>query len=560
MEPTENGLDAAAEHAEPPGQIATDAPSSDGTKKKKKKKKKSLGSAKGLETMYRNAYRAELDLISLAAVKANIMISINGFIISVLIVSGGFIYSSSPLFLLPATLFLFTSAASVFFALLAASPENLGRIGRGLQWMKDVMQGNARLRDFRSALHNGTGFVEGTSNVLIYEDKDKLSKEEFQIRMAALSKDQEAVYASMNDQLYWLGNMASTKFRMLRRSYGVFRWGLVLSVLAFLSVRSVDALLILDGDQVVQLRNVGVSRFDDLYEPSAGVQLPDGRILMLEDEAERAFNILTFQADGGLVEDAALDRQITASFGRDLSDLEGLTVGDDDYVYATTSHSTTKEGNRVAAREEMVRFRVDDDQVTNVAFLSDLRNRLQNSPTLQQGLAERIGTSGASLDEINIEGLTYNRDTGGLMIGFRQPVIDGLSLVVTIANPDEVFGDGVEPQFEDVALLPLDGGGIRSMNFDPVIDAFMLVNEVEDESGRQMPRLWAWSGVPTDRAFELQLPGMVNLDNVESIDSVEVNGQSRLLISSDDGDVDEDRPASYMLLDQDQLFRELPPE
>ena len=50
-----------------------------------------LGTSKAVETMFRNAVRAELDIIALAATKANIMISLNGFIISALMISGAFL-------------------------------------------------------------------------------------------------------------------------------------------------------------------------------------------------------------------------------------------------------------------------------------------------------------------------------------------------------------------------------------------------------------------------------------------------------------------------------------
>ena len=76
--------------------------------------------------MFRNAYRAELDIISLAATKVNIMISLNGFIISALVISGALVFSSSPEFLLPAAVFLVTATISIVFALLAASPEQVG--------------------------------------------------------------------------------------------------------------------------------------------------------------------------------------------------------------------------------------------------------------------------------------------------------------------------------------------------------------------------------------------------------------------------------------------------
>ena len=84
---------------------------------KKAKKKKKAAYSKAVETMYRNSYRAQLDLISLAATKANIMISLNGFIVSILMVSGSFIFVNDPGFLVPAVIFLLTSASSIYFAL-----------------------------------------------------------------------------------------------------------------------------------------------------------------------------------------------------------------------------------------------------------------------------------------------------------------------------------------------------------------------------------------------------------------------------------------------------------
>ena len=61
-----------------------------GKRKKKAKKGKAaggLGSSRGVETMFRTSYRTHVDLSHLADNKANIMISINGIIISILLAS-----------------------------------------------------------------------------------------------------------------------------------------------------------------------------------------------------------------------------------------------------------------------------------------------------------------------------------------------------------------------------------------------------------------------------------------------------------------------------------------
>ncbi len=76
-----------------------------GKKKNRKKNKDDLqagiGSRRGVETLLRNSYRAHLDLIALAATKANIMISINGLILSFLFISEAFVMSAEPLLEIP---------------------------------------------------------------------------------------------------------------------------------------------------------------------------------------------------------------------------------------------------------------------------------------------------------------------------------------------------------------------------------------------------------------------------------------------------------------------------
>ena len=74
----------------------------DATKKKKGKKKDSgLGSSRGIETMFRTSYRVHQDLVSLADTKANIMISVNGLIISIILAAVSPRIGGLPLLVLP---------------------------------------------------------------------------------------------------------------------------------------------------------------------------------------------------------------------------------------------------------------------------------------------------------------------------------------------------------------------------------------------------------------------------------------------------------------------------
>ncbi len=525
-------------------------------KKEELKDRKPVGSAKGIETMFRNAYRAELDLIALAATKANIMISLNGFIVSALMISGGFIYASSPLFLAPATMFLFTSATSIYFALLAASPENIGMHIGFLNWFRDVIRKEAAIRDFKAYVKPDKSFIQGKSNILIYEDRVKLSKEDYWKQMHELLNDQEDVYAKMSDQLYWLGLMASKKFRMLRASYNTFRWGLILSVLVFISVKSYMYLIPVTDNEIIHMRNVGISQFEDIYEPSAVQQLQDGRLLVVEDEPSRALSIVELHPDGSISEDASLDNRLLRSFHRKLNDLEGLAMSPDGYVYAITSHSRTKKGKRKKAREQILRFKIRGNDVIDIGVYTGLTDQLIKSGVLKNVLKNSVNKN-ISFHSINIEAFNFDKEGEKLLLGFREPLIDGKSMIVEIENPVDIFEHGAQPKFsKDVILLDLHGGGIRSLDYDPVLNVYLMVNEVRGEDGKKHSQLWSWTGKIEDEPKRIALPSMISLKNVESIAPLVINGEPRLLIVSDDGNVKKHRPAKFILLEYNQLSNE----
>lgn len=519
-----------------------------------KARTKPPGSEKAVETMFRNSYRAELDTIALAAMKANIMISLNGFIISALMISGAFIFASSPAFLFPAGVFLFTAAASIVFALLSASPER-GDLFAGIKdWIAAMRRGDARLRDLRGymtrAQHNTA--ADGPGNVLIYEQRVRLTPEDFWAEMQGLMRDRERIYFSMSDQLYWLGQVADRKFRLLNLSYTVFRWGLLATMLSFLLLKLSLVALAPAIDPTLRLRNLGIGTFDDIYEPSAVQQLPDGRLLVVEDEASRALNLLTIDPEGGLTEDNSTDVRMIRAFGRKLTDLEGLSIDAAGYVYATTSHSLTKDGERLVDREQMLRFRVSGRNIGEIQSFGGLRDAIEDDTALRETVMQKTGQT-LDMAELNIEGLAFVRQTGHLYVGLRAPMAGSQGLIVVIENPEQMFAGTEPPRFGAPILLELQQGGIRALSYDPVLDAFLIVNELEGFEGNRFSQLWRWNGRPDSQPEPVALPDIINLNNVESIDSIQIDGVPHLLIMSDEGNEKKNEPARYMMLDYGQL-------
>jgi len=201
--------------------VVATAASGDQRKKKKKKKKKKetgLGSSRGIETMFRSTYRVHMDLTSLADSKANIMISINGLILSIILASVAPKIDSNAWLLVPTMVVLLSCMAAIIFAVLAARP----RVNSHRITLEDVEAGRANLLFFGnySFLDEDT-YVEGLTN---------------------LAQRPDDLYRSMMRDVYGIGTVLNKKFSLLRRSYMVFMYGLSLSVVAFILVFVMQAL------------------------------------------------------------------------------------------------------------------------------------------------------------------------------------------------------------------------------------------------------------------------------------------------------------------------------
>jgi hypothetical protein len=182
--------------------------------KKKDKEEPSKGS-RGTETFFRNGYRAQLELTQLADNKANIMITINGVMMSVVIVSSG-VLSGQQLWLLgPAFVLLLTCLASTVYAVLAARPQiDSGRHGA------EVTGDDVR---------NGRGIL------LFFGNFTQISEEDYVALMLETLKDKTRVYSQMAHHIYRMGEGLRRKFRLLHMSYTVFIIGLSLSIAIFIS-------------------------------------------------------------------------------------------------------------------------------------------------------------------------------------------------------------------------------------------------------------------------------------------------------------------------------------
>ena len=178
---------------------------------------KDLG--RGIDTLYRANYRNHINFSAIADGKANMMISINTIMISVIITLSGASLSLSKTYIvenlrftIPILILLLGSLASVIFAVLSAIPKVTS---------KEIDQEK---------------LAEGKLSLLYFGNFLGIPKQGFVDYLKKLKADQEELYDSMSLDLYNLGGVLQDKYKLLTISYNIFMASLILTVLAFISI------------------------------------------------------------------------------------------------------------------------------------------------------------------------------------------------------------------------------------------------------------------------------------------------------------------------------------
>lgn len=187
-------------------------------RRREKDKIKSRKLGRGIETMYRSTYRNHINLSSIADAKANMMISLNTIIMSVIItvVGSGFAFGGglfeSLRFTVPISILMIGSLIAVIFAVVSARPE--------------VTKKKVDLQRIKNK----------KSSVLFFGNFTNLPLPKFLRNMQELKSDRDLLYDNMSIDIYHLGKVLDRKYHLLRISYTIFISGLTLAVISFLAL------------------------------------------------------------------------------------------------------------------------------------------------------------------------------------------------------------------------------------------------------------------------------------------------------------------------------------
>lgn len=177
------------------------------------KESKTNSADRTIETMFRATSANSQRLSIQADSKAHILISVNTILIPLIL--GGFVAKSNAypkLPIVPVAMLLCVNLVTIIFSVLATRP-------------------NVAKRKF-----NDDDFRQNKVNLLFFGNFFAMDFDKYSDFMLHIMSDKHSLYITMLRNLYEQGVVLGKKYRMLKISYNVFMYGLVISVITFLIV------------------------------------------------------------------------------------------------------------------------------------------------------------------------------------------------------------------------------------------------------------------------------------------------------------------------------------
>ena len=176
---------------------------------KKKDKDPEKSTSRSFETIYRNIVRTHVDFSSMADTKANIMISVNTLILTIIVSIMVRKLDTNPHLVIPTAMLTLTSLIALVYAILVTRPK----VTRGIFTKEEIK--------------------EKKVNLLFFGNFHKMSLKDFKWGTQEMVKDKDYLYDNMIVDFYHLGQVLGQKYQKLRVCYTIFMYGLIISVLAF---------------------------------------------------------------------------------------------------------------------------------------------------------------------------------------------------------------------------------------------------------------------------------------------------------------------------------------
>jgi predicted metal-dependent HD superfamily phosphohydrolase len=179
-------------------------------KSDKNKKNEMNSPERTIETMFRITSSNSQRLSEQADTKANILISVNAIITSVLLTVIVRRMDEYPRFIIPVLILLFVNLVTIIFSILATRPN------------------------IPNGIFTQTDFKQNKVNLLFFGNFFKMGFDDYSKSMLQVMSDRQSLYLNLLRNLHEQGVVLGRKYKMLKTAYNIFMFGLILSVIAFL--------------------------------------------------------------------------------------------------------------------------------------------------------------------------------------------------------------------------------------------------------------------------------------------------------------------------------------
>lgn len=177
--------------------------------KTEEKKQKNTKTERGVVAMFKIMSESHNNLSQMADSKANIMISVNTIVLSIMVSVLLGKLQFYPEFIIPTIILVLVCLSAVVFAILATRPN----ISGGTFTREDIQ--NKQI------------------NLLFFGNFYNMELPDYDWAMKEMMKDKEYLYGSMVKDIYFLGVVLARKYKLLRISYSIFMYGLIAAIIAF---------------------------------------------------------------------------------------------------------------------------------------------------------------------------------------------------------------------------------------------------------------------------------------------------------------------------------------
>ncbi|MTE26398.1 Pycsar system effector family protein [Winogradskyella ouciana] len=178
-------------------------------KAKYKAQYKNESPSRGVQTFYRVALRNHIKLSDIADTKANILLSVNAIIISVVLANLISKLDTNPYLTWPTVIFTLFCVTSMVLSIIATRPN--------------VTSGEFTKEDVKNQ----------KVNLSFFGNFHKMSMDDYEWAIKEMLEDKDYIYKALTKDLYFLGVVLERKYRLLRITYTVFMTGIIISLIAF---------------------------------------------------------------------------------------------------------------------------------------------------------------------------------------------------------------------------------------------------------------------------------------------------------------------------------------